>query len=65
MDQKKYLAILERAIDSEIEASRFYARVAEMTTNSFLKEMFTTFSREEQKHRSILKKWRISVSARR
>lgn len=54
MDQKKYLAILDRAIDSEIEASRFYARVAEMTTNDYLKEMFTTFSREEQKHRSIL-----------
>lgn len=58
MDQKKYLTILEHAIDSEIEASRFYARVAEMTTNSFLKEMFTTFSREEQKHRSILEGFR-------
>jgi rubrerythrin len=54
MDQKKYLAILERAIDSEIEAARFYARVAEMTTSDHLKEMFATFSREERKHRSIL-----------
>jgi rubrerythrin len=58
MDQKKYLAILDRAIDSEIEASRFYARVAEMTTNSYLKEMFGTFSLEEQKHRSILEGFR-------
>jgi rubrerythrin len=58
MDQKKYLEILERAIDSEIEAARFYARVAEMTTNGFLKEMFATFSREEQKHRSILEGFR-------
>jgi rubrerythrin len=58
MDQKKYLAILDRAIESEIEASRFYGRVAEMTTNGYLKEMFTTFSREERKHRSILEKFR-------
>ncbi|MEJ2660103.1 MAG: ferritin family protein [Desulfobacteraceae bacterium] len=54
MDQNKYLAILERAIDSEIEAALFYARVAEMTTSDHLKEMFATFSREERKHRSIL-----------
>jgi rubrerythrin len=58
MDQKKYLAILDRAIESEIEASRFYGRVAEMTTNDYLKEMFTIFSREEQKHRSILEGFR-------
>ena len=58
MNHKKYLEILERAIDSEIEASRFYAQVAEMTTNSFLKEMFAAFSREEQKHRSILEGFR-------
>jgi rubrerythrin len=63
MDQKKYLAILDRAIDSEIEASRFYGRVAEMTTNGYLKEMFTTFSREEQKHRSILEGFRGDPAA--
>jgi rubrerythrin len=58
MGQKAYLAILDRAIDSEIEAARFYARVAEMTTNGHLKEMFTAFSREEQKHRRILEGFR-------
>ena len=58
MDQKKYLAILDRAIESEIEAARFYARVAEMTNNDYLKNMFTTFSQEEQKHRSLLEGFR-------
>jgi rubrerythrin len=58
MDQKKYMAILDRAIDSEIEASRFYAHVAEMTTNTYLKEMFGNFSQEEQKHRRILEGFR-------
>jgi rubrerythrin len=58
MDQGKYLAILDRAIDSEIEASRFYASVAEMTADSHLREMFAAFSREEQKHRSILEGFR-------
>ena len=63
MDQKKYLAILERAIESEIEASNFYARVAEMTTNGYLKEMFTSFSQEEQKHRNILEGFRSEPAA--
>jgi rubrerythrin len=58
MGKTAYLAILDRAIDSEIEAARFYARVAEMTTNAYLKEMFATFSREEEKHRRILEGFR-------
>ena len=58
MDQKKYLAILDKAIDSEIEAARFYEQIAEMTSNVHLKEMFTAFSREERKHRSILEGFR-------
>jgi rubrerythrin len=63
MGQKAYLAILDRAIDSEIEAARFYAGVAEMTSNEFLKEMFTTFSREEEKHRRILEGFRNDPTA--
>jgi rubrerythrin len=63
MGKRAYLAILDRAIDSEIEAARFYAGVAEMTTNSHLKEMFTAFSREEQKHRHILEGFRNDPTA--
>jgi rubrerythrin len=58
MGQKAYLAIIDRAIDSEIEAARFYAGVAEVTRNDFLKAMFTAFSREEEKHRRILEGFR-------
>jgi rubrerythrin len=58
MDQERYLAILDKAIASEIEASRFYARVAETTADGHLREMFAAFSREEQKHRSLLEGFR-------
>jgi rubrerythrin len=58
MGNRAYLAILDRAIDSEIEAAQFYARVAKMTTNAYLKEMFANFSREEEKHRRILEEFR-------
>lgn len=58
MEQNAYLKILDRAIDSEIEAARFYSEVAAMTANNYLKELFTTFSKEEQKHRRILEGFR-------
>ncbi len=63
MGQKEYLAILDRAIESEIEAARFYSDVAAKTTNSYLKELFGTFSREEQKHRRILEGFRGDPAA--
>jgi rubrerythrin len=63
MGQNAYLAILDSAIDSEIEAARFYADVAEQTTNSFLKELFSTFSKEEQKHRRLLEGFRSDPKA--
>lgn len=63
MGQNAYLKILERAIDSEIEAARFYSDVAAATTNSYLKELFTAFSREEQKHRRILEGFRNDPKA--
>jgi rubrerythrin len=58
MGQNAYVAILERAIESEIEAARFYANVAEKTLDNYLKEMFSAFSQEEQKHRRILEGFR-------
>ena len=58
MGQNAYQEILDRAIQSEIEAANFYSDVAKKTANGFLKELFTTFSKEEQKHRRILEGFR-------
>ncbi len=58
MGQNAYLEILDRAIDSEIEAARFYSDVAAATANSYLQDLFTAFSKEEQKHRRILEGFR-------
>ena len=49
-----YDDILHRAIEAEMEAAQFYLDVAEKTENTFLKDLFLTFSKEEQKHRRIL-----------
>ncbi len=58
MGQTECSAILDRAIDSEIEAASFYANVAEKTADSHLRQLFSTFSKEEQKHRRILEGFR-------
>ncbi len=63
MDQKDYLNILSKAIESEIEAARFYHDVATTTTNNYLKELFMTFSEEEIKHRRLLEGFRDDPSA--
>jgi rubrerythrin len=54
VDQDTYQQILDDAIKSEKEAYAFYLAVAEKTQNSFLKELFLSFSEEERKHRQIL-----------
>lgn len=54
MDQGKYEDILNAAIQSEIDANRFYQQIAERVRDSYLKDMFLTFAREEEKHRRIL-----------
>ena len=58
MDQGKYEDILNAAIESEIEANRFYQQVAERIVNDYLKDMFLAFAREEDKHRRILEGFR-------
>lgn len=63
MKQQAYEAIIDQAILSEIEAARFYSNVAEKTADAFLKQLFQTFSKEEQKHRSILESFRKDASA--
>lgn len=54
MKNRTYQEILDGAIRGEIEAARFYANVAEKMESAFLKELFQTFSKEEQAHRKIL-----------
>jgi rubrerythrin len=63
MQQQAYENILDRAIQSEVEAAQFYSNVAAKTANSFLQELFLGFSREEQKHRRILEGFRSNPSA--
>lgn len=62
MDQKTYQQILEDAIQGEIEAHKFYLSVAQKTQNSFLRELFLSFSEEEKKHRHILENFRDNPS---
>jgi len=63
MKEKFYDDIIARAIMNEIEAAQFYADVADKTENAYLKELFTTFSNEEQKHRRLLEGFRNDPSA--
>jgi rubrerythrin len=62
MKQSVYDDIIDRAISSEIEAAEFYAQVAEKSKNTFIKELFLTFSEEEKKHRQILEGFRDDPS---
>ena len=63
MKKEIYEDIIERAIESEIEASKFYADVAAKTQDAFLKNLFITFSKEEVRHRQILETFRDDPSA--
>jgi len=63
MKENIYEDILDRAILGEIEAAEFYADVAARTENTYIKDLFLSFSREEQKHRQILEGFRRDSSA--
>ena len=62
MDLKTYQQILGNAIQGEIEAHRFYLAIAKKTQNSFLEELFLSFSEEEKKHQQILEDFRDNPS---
>ena len=62
MKSKTYQAILDQAIEAEIEAAQFYLDVSQKTDNTFLKDLFLTFSGEEKKHRKILETFRNDPS---
>lgn len=58
MDAKAYDEIMARAIQSEIDAQKFYADVAAKVQDAHLKEMFTSFVDEEKRHERILEGFR-------
>ena len=58
MDAKTYDEIMKKAIQSEIEAQRFYADVAAKVQDGHLKEMFASFVDEEKRHEKILEGFR-------
>jgi len=51
----EYKEIIKFAMKNEVEAQNFYQGVAEKLENSQLKDMFTEFAAEENRHREILK----------
>jgi len=62
MGLNDYQAILDQAIEAEIEAAQFYLDVSQKTDNTFLKDLFFSFSQEEKKHRQILETFRNDPS---
>ncbi len=54
MELKEYREIIKQAIGNEIEAREFYENAASTLKNTYLKELFTTLAKEEEKHRKIL-----------
>lgn len=54
MDLEKYKQVISYAIQNEIDAKNFYDKVAEKIKDTYLKEVFENFAREEEKHEKIL-----------
>ena len=55
MKQEEYRKILSDAIESEIEANKFYLSVSEKVKDKALKTLFLDIAGEEIKHRDFLK----------
>jgi rubrerythrin len=54
MDLERYKQVISDAIKGEIEAKKFYEKVALRIKDTFLAELFEKFAREETKHEKIL-----------
>jgi len=55
MNLDQYKEIIKFAISSEIEAREFYEAAANKINDSYLKEMFEKFAKDEKGHEKILK----------
>jgi rubrerythrin len=54
MEFKSYQAIIDFAIEKEIEAASYYEEAAENETREETRKMFLNFAKEERKHQSLL-----------
>ena len=54
MDADLYKKAIKNAIAGEIEAKEFYLKISEKIRDSYLKELFLVFSKEEANHEKIL-----------
>lgn len=54
MDLEKYKNVISDAIENEIEAKEFYAKISKGIKDTYLQELFDEFSKEEEKHEKIL-----------
>jgi rubrerythrin len=63
MNKSEYDAILQNAIQSEIDSQNFYRSVADKMSDAHLKSMFGNFVQEEKKHQDILEGFREAVPA--
>ncbi len=54
MDADLYKKAIKNAIAGEIEAKEFYLKISEKIRDSYLKELFLGFSKEEANHEKIL-----------
>ncbi len=54
MDLAKYKQVILDAIKGEIEAKEFYEKIAKRIKDTYLKEIFEKFAKEEAKHEKIL-----------
>ncbi len=61
MNRAEYDTILKNAIASEIAAQKFYQDVAGKMKDTFLKNLFLDFVREEKKHQEILEGFKASI----
>lgn len=52
---QEYKEIIQYAIEREIEAETFYKDIVAKVSKPVLKEMFSDFAKEENKHQQILK----------
>jgi ferritin len=59
MEFENLTAILDFAIENELEAAEFYTTISKEETFSGAGKMFEEFSREERKHQQLLEDFKV------
>jgi ferritin len=59
MEFENLTAILDFAIENELEAAEFYTTISKEETFSGACKMFEEFSREERKHQQLLEDFKV------